>query len=51
MERALLSLGREELQKIIEEDGQAELSCHFCNSKYSFAKAELESLLREGARA
>ena len=51
MERALLSLGREELSKIIEEDGQAELSCHFCNSKYAFTKAELLALLREGARA
>ena len=51
MERALLSLGRDELREIIEEDGQAELSCHFCNSKYTFTKAELESLLREGGKA
>ena len=51
MERALLSLGRDELNEIIEEDGQAELSCHFCNSKYTFTKAELESLLREGGKA
>ncbi len=51
MERALLSLGREELSEIIEEDGQAELSCHFCNSKYTFTKAELERLLQEGAKA
>ena len=49
MERALLSVGREELSKIIEEDGQAELCCHFCNSKYAFTRAELESLLQEGA--
>ena len=51
MERALMSLGREELSKIIEEDGQAELSCHFCNSKYTFTKAELLAILREGAQA
>ena len=51
MERALLSLGRDELGKIIDEDGQAELCCHFCNSRYTFTKAELQSLLREGARA
>ena len=51
MERALMSLGRDELSKIIREDGQAELSCHFCNSKYTFTKAELESLLREGDQA
>ena len=51
MERALLSLGRDELTQIIEEDGQAELNCHFCNSRYSFTKAELQRLLQEGARA
>ena len=51
MERALLSLGREELEQIIREDGQAELSCHFCNSRYTFTEAELMSLLREGAGA
>ena len=51
MERALLSLGQKELAEILEEDGQAELSCHFCNSKYTFSKPELEALLREGARA
>ena len=51
MERALMSLGREELSEIIEEDGQAELSCHFCNSKYTFTKAELLAILREGAQA
>ena len=50
MERALMSLGRDELVQIIQEDGQAELSCHFCNSKYTFTKAELEGLLREGAQ-
>ena len=51
MERALMSLGREDLEEIIEEDGQAELSCHFCNSRYTFTKAELEAILREGAGA
>ena len=51
MERALLSLGRDELQEIIEQDGQAELSCHFCNSKYAFTRAELLDLLQEGAQA
>ena len=51
MERAIMSLGREDLKQIIEEDGQAELSCHFCNSRYTFTKAELEAILREGAGA
>jgi len=42
---AIISLGRTEIMQIIEEDGQAEVSCHFCNSQYHFNKTELESLL------
>ncbi len=46
MARALVSLGREELSKLIEEDGGAELSCRFCNAKHKFSKKELEELSR-----
>ena len=45
MERALVSIGKSELEKLIEEDGQAELSCRFCNNKYTFDKQELTELL------
>lgn len=45
VERALVSLGEKELQKMIEEDGKAELTCHFCDKVYQFDRAELESLL------
>ena len=30
------------LKEMIEEDGKAELVCHFCNKKYEFSKEELE---------
>jgi molecular chaperone Hsp33 len=42
---ALISLGREEIQNMIEEDGQAEAICHFCNNKYLFTKEELMKIL------
>ena len=45
MERALVSIGKSELEKLIEEDGQAELSCRFCNNKYTFDREELSELL------
>ena len=45
MERALISIGKDELKKLIEEDGQAELSCRFCDNKYMFNKTELTELL------
>lgn len=47
VERAVISLGEEEVRKIIEEDGKAELSCHFCSKKYDFSKEELEALCEE----
>lgn len=43
MENALISLGRTELRAIIDEDGKAELKCHFCNKTYEFDKAKLEA--------
>jgi len=41
----LVSIGKEDLNKIIEEDGQAEIVCQFCNKKYNFSKYELENLI------
>ena len=43
--RALISMGRQELSSLIEEQGQAELTCQFCDSVYRFSKEELEELL------
>lgn len=45
IERALISLGRAELEQILEEDAQAELVCHFCNTKYLFSADELRSMI------
>ncbi len=45
MENALKSIGKEELQKIIEEDKKAEVVCHFCNKKYMFNEEELKCLI------
>ena len=41
----LISLGRETLTEIIEEDKQAEISCHFCNSHYHYSEEELREIL------
>lgn len=45
MERAVISLGKEQIQSIIDESGEAELCCHFCDRKYTFGKEELERFL------
>lgn len=45
MADGLSTIGKEELEKIINEDEKAETVCHFCNSKYQFTKEELEEIL------
>lgn len=47
VEKALISIGKDDLEKILEEDKKAELSCHFCNKKYDFSEADLTRLLNE----
>jgi molecular chaperone Hsp33 len=46
VEKALVSLGREEMQSMIEEQGEAEVHCHFCNERYHFEKTALEDLMK-----
>lgn len=46
-ERGLISIGREEIEKIIEQDGKADTVCHFCNKEYHFSKEELEDILNK----
>lgn len=45
--RALISMGRADLTDLIAEQGQAELTCQFCDQIYHFSKEELEQLLAE----
>ena len=46
MERALISLGPEELQAMIDEQGSADLTCRFCDNVQHFSKADLEAMVR-----
>ncbi len=48
--RALLSMGREELESLIREQEGAELTCQFCDRVYRYDRAELEELLRRASR-
>lgn len=45
VEESLISLGIEELQGMIDEDGQAEVKCHYCNEAYLFNGPELQQLV------
>ncbi len=47
--RALISMGRDELTALIEEQGQAELTCQFCDKVYRFSREDLEALLADAS--
>lgn len=42
----LVSLGKDELISMLEEQGQAELICHFCEEHYQFSGSELADLIQ-----
>ena len=50
LERVLISLGRSELQSMIDDGKEVEVGCQFCNTKYTFQVDELKSLLRKSTR-
>lgn len=43
-ERALLSLGREEVDAILQEQGTVDLDCQFCHRQYQFSRDEVSEL-------
>lgn len=45
MARALVSMGAHELQNMIDEQGDAELTCRFCDAVQRFTREELEKML------
>lgn len=44
VQRALISLGREELTKMAQEQDVTEVCCHFCNNKYTFSSQDILGL-------
>ena len=47
VERALISLGGDELESILREQGGCELSCQFCDEVYKFSAEDLRKLIKE----
>lgn len=45
VEKALISIGRKELEEMIREGKDIELNCHFCSSHYIFTPGDLRELL------
>ncbi|MBR1931160.1 MAG: Hsp33 family molecular chaperone HslO [Lachnospiraceae bacterium] len=46
VEKVLISIGRQELQSMIEDGEEIEVNCHFCNKHYRFSVEDLQELYR-----
>ena len=44
--KALISIGRKELNEMIQEGKPIEMNCHFCNTNYNFTVEELKEIQR-----
>lgn len=51
VEKVLISLGKKELQSLIDEGKDVELNCHFCNSNYTFSVEEVKKILARTKKA
>jgi molecular chaperone Hsp33 len=50
IERALISIGKKDLQEMIDEGEPIEVACHFCDKKYQVTVEELKDLLKKSSR-
>ena len=48
--RAIISIGKKELQNMIDDGEDIEVNCHFCNTNYKFSVEDLKALKKEATR-
>lgn len=46
IEKAIVSIGRKDIEEMIEENEPIEVNCHFCNKNYQFTVEELKEILK-----
>lgn len=47
VEKALISIGKEDITEMIEDGEAIEINCHFCNTNYTFSVDELKAILKK----
>lgn len=50
VKNAVISIGREEIQSMIDDNNPIEVNCHFCSSHYTFSVDELKEMLAAAGR-
>lgn len=46
VEKAIVSIGRKDIEEMIADDKPIEVNCHFCNKSYQFTVDELKEILK-----
>lgn len=47
VEKALISIGKKDIQEMINDGKPIEMHCHFCNSSYTFTVEELKEIIKK----
>ena len=47
VEKALISIGKEEIRDMIQDGEPIEVKCHFCNTGYMFSVEDLEGIYKK----
>lgn len=47
VEKAIISIGKGDIQEMISDNKSIEVNCHFCNTSYTFSVEELKELLKK----
>ena len=50
IEKAIISIGKKDIQEMIDDGEAIEVKCHFCNTSYKFEVEELEEILKQARR-
>lgn len=47
VEKAIISIGKKDIQEMIDDEKPIEVNCHFCNTNYEFSVEELKQILKK----
>lgn len=50
IEKAIISIGKKDIQEMIDDGKEVEVKCHFCNTAYTFSVEELKDILKRAKR-
>ncbi len=47
VEKSIVSIGKKDIQEMIDDGKEIEVNCHFCNESYTFSVDELKKMVKE----